>query len=75
MNPDDEITAVKFSSDGELLTYGTKKGHVWLLDGATLENIRMTPFSYAKGSIKECLFSDCDQYLAALDTDRYLDHI
>ena len=45
MNPDNEITAVNFSPDGKLLSYGTRKDHVWLLDGATLEKIRMMPFS------------------------------
>ena len=31
MNPDDEITAVKFSSDGKLLSYGTRKDDALLL--------------------------------------------
>ena len=67
---EDEMTCVKYSSDGQLLALGTKKGNVWLLKEETMEPARAIPFSYSKGSIRSCVFSDDGEFLATSDTDR-----
>ena len=70
LNIEDEITCIKFSIQGDLLAVGTKKGHLWLLNDETLDPVRSMPFTYSKGSIRSCLFSECGEFLAASDTDR-----
>ena len=70
LNIEDEITCVKYSTHGDLLAVGTKKGHLWLLNEETLDPVRSVPFSYSKGAIRSCQFSECGEFLATSDTDR-----
>ena len=62
LNIEDEITALKFSSQvvqsnswqtlganqGDLVAVGTRKGQLWLLSESTLQPIRSLPFTYSK---------------------------
>lgn len=66
----EEITTLKFSNDGNLISIGTKKGNIWLLNFQTFDPITAKPFSHCKGSIKHLLFSSTDEYLASSDLDR-----
>ena len=66
----EEITTLKFSNDGNLISIGTKKGNIWLLNFQTFDPITVKPFSHCKGSIKQLLFSSTDEYLGSSDLDR-----
>ena len=67
---EDEMTCVKYSSDGQLMALGTKRGNIWLLKEETMEPARAIPFSYSKGSIRSVVFSEDGEFLATSDTDR-----
>ena len=70
LNIEDEITCIKYSTLGDLLAVGTKKGYLWLLNEETLDPVRSMPFAYSKGAIRSCQFSACGEFLATADTDR-----
>ena len=65
-----EITAVKFSNNGNLLAVGTKKGSVLILDSKSMALKTKEPFCLSKAGIRDLVFSPEDVYLASSDQDR-----
>ena len=67
---DEEITALKYSNTGHLLAVGTKKGNLYIFDSKSYASKINGHFTFAKGTIKQVVFSPSDEYLACYDLDR-----
>ncbi|KAL5113063.1 hypothetical protein TcWFU_010181 [Taenia crassiceps] len=57
-----------FDPYGSSLAVGCTSGRVVFLDAITLDDIKQTPFDYAKGTVKKIAFSSDSTYCAYIDT-------